>query len=155
MEEEIKILSAFLLGILGSSFGAWLAHFFSERRRRNDDYNKAAAEFRSAFLPEIIYLKYNAKINGGSSTDFCEYLGFGYLRQLKALELFKSYLPDKKREGIEKAWKEFCSHPDSPNILWFEQYSWKITGKGKDRDPEFKKLALERIEKIVGFAEQK
>lgn len=153
MNEETKILVAFLLGLLSSSFGAWLVHFFSERRRRNDEYNKAAAEFRNAFLPEIIYLKHNAKVNGGSSTDLCEYLRSGYLRQLKALEIFKTHLADKKKEGIKKAWKAYCFHPESTNILWFEQYSWKI--KGPDREAEFKKLALERIEKIVGFAEQK
>ena len=79
------VLVAFLCGLLSGSLGAWLAHIFSECRRRNDEYNKAAAEFRNAFLPEIIYLKHDAKINGGSSTDLCEYLRSGYLRQLKAL----------------------------------------------------------------------
>lgn len=155
MNEETRIVIAFLLGLLSSSFGAWLAHFFSERRRRNDEYNKAAAEFRNGFLPEIIYLKHDAKVNGGSSADLCEYLNSGYLRQLKALEIVKTHLPDKMKEGIEKAWKEYWTHPESPNMVWFEQYSWRITGKGKDSDPEFKKPALERIEKIVGFAEQK
>jgi hypothetical protein len=155
MSEEIKILSAFFLGLLSSSFGAWLAHFFSERRLRKDDYNKSAVEFRNAFLPEIIYLKHNAIVDEKSSSDLCEYLRSYYLMQLKSLEIFKTHLSDTKKQAIEKAWQEFCYHPESPNTLWFEQYSWKITGKGKDREPNFKKLALERIEKIVGYASLK
>ncbi len=71
MSEEAKILFAFILGIASSSFGAWFAHFFSERRRRNEANDMAAVEFKADFLPEIIYLKYNAKVNGGSSSDLC------------------------------------------------------------------------------------
>ncbi|MBL0731716.1 MAG: hypothetical protein JJW03_02530 [Desulfosarcina sp.] len=72
---------------------------------------------------------------------------------MKALEIFKAHLPNETVEDINMAWKEYCHHPDSPNTLWFEQYSWKIRGIGKDRESELKNLALERIEKIVNFAQ--
>ncbi|MCK9276247.1 MAG: hypothetical protein M0P57_14300 [Syntrophales bacterium] len=155
MTGTTKIILAFFFGIFSSSFGAWLAHYFSECRRKNDDFNKAASEFRNAFLPEIVYLKHNAIINGGSPSDLCEYLRSGYLRHLKALEIFKNHLSGKNKKLIEKAWKEYCFHKDNPDILWFEQYSWIVQGKGQNRDHEFKILALDRIMKILEYAKGK
>lgn len=149
---DAKIWLGFLLGIIGTSFGAWIAHFFSERRRRQDDFDKAATKFRTAFLPEIIFLKHNAKINGGSSSDLGEFLRSAYLRQLEALTIFKTNLPSEKEKGINDAWKEYCHHPENTKILWFEQYSWKVHGKGKSSEDSLKNLALKRIEKILDFA---
>lgn len=148
-----KIWLGFLLGIIGTTLGAWLAHFFSERRRRQDDFNKAADKFRVSFMPEIIFLRHNAKINGGSSNDLNEFLRAAYLRQLESITIFKNSLSPEKRKGIDAAWKEYCHHPDNTNIPWFEQYSWKVQGKGKSSEESLKKLALERIEKILKFAE--
>jgi hypothetical protein len=152
--DKFHIISLFIGSIL-TLLGATIAHIFSERRDRRNDLNKAANEFRNAFLPEVIFLKHNAKINGGSSSDLGEFLGAAYIRQLKALMLFKTYLSTKDEISIDKAWQEYCYHPDNPNIPFFEQYSWKVANKGKGYEKQLKALALNRIEKILKFAKPK
>jgi hypothetical protein len=151
----IQIFYGFLLGIIGTSFGAWLAHFFSERRRRKEEFNKAAATFRAAFLPVLIFLKHDANIgNIGSTDDLSTVLQFGYIhRHLKALEVFKNHLSAQERADIDKVWKQYCYNKDNPEILFFEQY---FTGIGSKSEKEAKKtLALERIADIIKFAKHK
>jgi len=74
---------------------------------------------------------------------------------LKANEIFKNYLTDEERVGIDKAWKEYCYHPDNPNVLSFEQYSWKVANKGKDYEKSLKDMALARIRHILSHASRR
>jgi hypothetical protein len=150
-----QILFGFLLGIIGTSFGAWLAHFFSERRRRKDDFNEAAMTFRDAFLPQLIFLKHDANIgNIGSADDLSGILQFGYIHyHLKAFEVFKNYLSAKEKVDIDKAWKQYCYNQDNPEILFFEQYF--TGGRPKSEVDSKKKMALERIEELIEFAKHK
>jgi hypothetical protein len=126
-----KVIIAFVSGGIVAVFSGWLSHVFSEHRRRREDFNKAATEFRNAFVHELIFLRHNASIPGGERTytTLNEFLQAGYIhRHLRAFEIFRDYLTTKERAGIDKAWKEYCHHPDT-NILWFEQYSWKAANK--------------------------
>lgn len=143
-------LTTLLLGFL-------VGHRLSIGRDKRQEFNNAASLFRDAFLPEITFLKHNANIGSlGSSSDLGECLQFGYIhRHLKALEVFKPYLSPKNRIGIDRAWKEYCCHPDNPNIVFFEKYSWKVANKGKDYEKQLKVIALDRVEKILGFAKPK
>ena len=109
---------------------------------QRQQFNKVATEFRNAFYPELIFLKHNAIIDECGSSDSLEgFLRFGYLhRHLKALETFKTYLTPEERIATKKKWEEYCN---------FTQYS------DKTNEAELKKLALERIEKILKFAKHK
>lgn len=142
--------------ILGTILGAWIGYRNALNLYNVTEFNKAATTFRNAFYPELIFLKHNAKIaEAGSSSDLGEFLFSGYLRHLKALEVFKNHLTAKEKIYIDKAWQEYCYHPDNPNIPFFEQYSWKVANKGKDYEKQLKALALNRIEKIMEFAKPK
>ena len=154
---DIKSLFiGFLLGVIGAFFGSLFSYLFSERRRRNEEFNKAASKFRNAFLPEIIFLKHNARISSaGSSDNLQEFLLFGYTRRhLKALVAFKPYLAPKKKKGIDQAWQEYCCNPDKLDELYFQQYSYKSTER-ETIGEQCKQLALERIEKILEFSKHK
>jgi len=151
--------------IIGALIGAWatyrLSIKLSQRAYDNaidlmqrQEFNKAAAEFRNVFLPETTFLKHHANIGGlGSSNNLHEILNSGYLRQLKALEIFKSYLSSKERANIDKVWQEYCRRTDDPNVFYFEQYSTKNVSK--EREKELKELALQKIEEILKFAKHK
>ncbi len=153
----IEILTSPAFPLITLFLGFLVGHRLSIGRDQRQEFNKAAAIFRDAFLPEITFLRHNANIGGlGSSNDLGELLRFGYIhRHLKALEIFKPYLLPKKRGDIDKAWQEYCCHPDNQNAPFFEQYSWKVANKGKDYEKQLKILALNNIEKILEFAKPK
>jgi len=163
-EESIMPIEfgSFSLGAIAGGIVIGIAnHFLSKSRNKEDrtiaEFNKAAKDFRDAFLPEVTFLKHNANIGGlGSSNDLFEILQFAYVhRHLKALDVFKTYLTANDRIAVDKAWKEYCYHSDNQNILFLEQYSWKVANKGKDYEKRLKDVALSRIEKILQFAEPK
>jgi hypothetical protein len=92
----------------------------------------------------------------GISNDLSEFLSAAYIhRHLKAFEAFRGYLCPEDRTGIDKAWQEYCCHPDNPHVPFFEQYSWMVANKGKDYEKELKTMAFERIEKILDFSKHK
>jgi hypothetical protein len=138
-----QIVLGFILGLIGSIVGAFFAHLFSECRRNKEEFNKAATEFRNAFLCEITRLKHNVPLPEceRSYTTLREFLWAGYIyRHLKAFEIFRNHLSAKDRAGIDKAWAEYCN---------FEQYS----NKGNEAD--LKKIALDKIENLLEFAKHK
>ena len=111
-----SLVTGFLLGIMGTFFGAWFSHIFSERRRRKEEFNKAAAIFRNAFLPEITYLRYDIGIARGTSTDsnLSQFLKAGLVnRHTEALEIFGAHLSNRQRRDIDKAWQEYQTKADS------------------------------------------
>jgi hypothetical protein len=61
---------------------------------QRQDFNKAAALFRDAFYPDLIFMKHNAIVaEKGSADNLSLFLSAGYLhRHLKAFETFKNYL---------------------------------------------------------------
>lgn len=155
-------LGSFSLGAIAGGIVIGIAnHFLSKSRNREDrtiaEFNKAATTFRDAFLPETTFLRYNANIGDlGSSSDLDELLRFGYIqRHLKAMETFRDYLSPKERVNIDKAWQEYCYHPNNQNMLFFEQYSWKAINKGHDYEQQLKTLALNRIKEILKFAKHR
>lgn len=151
-----KFILGLCLGLIGSFLGALFAHIFSERRRRREEFNKAAIAFRTAFLPELIFLKHNAKIHGAAShSELNDFLNSGYLKHLEALAIFHNSLSVEQKSRINKAWQDYSCHADNPSMPFFEQYSWKVANKGKDYENQLKVLALNRIEKILEFAKPK
>jgi hypothetical protein len=144
--------------IIGALLGAWIGYRNALKLHSIVEFNKAATEFRNAFLHELIFLRHNASTPEGERnyTTLNEFLQDGYIhRHLRAFEIFKNYLSPSERVNIAKAWKEYCCHPDSPSIPFFEQYSWKVANRGKDYEKQLKVLALNRIENILKFAKPK
>ena len=105
------------------------------------------------FSPEIIYLRHNANIGrGGSSNDLGEYLRAAYLRHLEAVTVFMGSLTNRQKNKVNDAWQAYCHHQKNKGELNFEQYSHKASGKtGKDII-HLKALALERIENLLKIA---
>ena len=63
---------------------------------------------------------------------------------------FRLYLPANKRKAFDKAWREYCRYDveGEPKSPFLEQYIEK-TWEGQPT----KELALQRIEKLLNFAE--
>ena len=134
-----KILGFVILPALLTAFFASIIPRKLEERRQ---FNEAAKIFQDAFAPQLTFLKHNTNVGGiGSTDDISGLLRFGYVHyHLKAFEVFRSYLPARKRAAIDKAWEKYCN---------FAQYS------DKNNEAKMKTLALDQIKKILKFAEHK
>lgn len=145
--------------IIGALLGAWVGYRNALKIHSITQFNHAAGLFRNAFLPETTFLKHNANIGGlGSSNKLRELLRAGYLRHLKALEIFKSYLSTTDRVTIDHVWDEYCHPngiPQDPNEkrdFRFNEYMKIEESEGADKAKE---VALQKIHKILGFANVK
>ncbi len=119
----IELGSLSIGAVVGGIIVGLANHFLSKSRAKESGkiaaFNKAAIDFRNAFLTEATFLKYDANIGGlGGSNRLHGVLKNGYLRQLKAIEVFKSYLSPAEISAIDCVWDEYChpkGTPQNPN----------------------------------------
>lgn len=162
--EKIAVIGAIatvIAGFGGAILGAWPTRRSTIAILKRQDFNKAATEFRDAFLCEIIYLRYNARLTEceRTYTSVHEFLRAGYVfRHLKAFEIFRNYLSVTGRKAIDKVWDEYC-HPqgipedqDEKRDFRFNDYMAIEEHDGIDKAKE---IALQRIEKLRDFARHK
>lgn len=104
---------------------------------RRQDFNKAAADFRNAFLPEISYLEHDIPLKKTGSTDqsIKWFLRTGLSRHTEALCVFKAYLSSDERIRIDKAWNKYRTQSDNYD--------------SKPMPDEEKKAALQEIHNIL------
>ena len=162
--ERIAIIGAIatvMAGFGGAILGAWLTRRSTVAILKRQEFNKAATEFRDAFLCEIIYLRYNARLSEceRAYTDLHEFPRAGYLfRHLKAFEIFRNHLSVADRKAIDKAWDEYCHPqgvPEDPNEkkdFRFNDYMAIAESGGIDKAKE---IALQRIDELLEFTGHK
>jgi len=113
----LPLLPGFVLGFIASIGGALVAHWLSERRRRKEEFNKAAAAFRNSFVPEILRLKYETRIKGAAcDNNIPGFLQAGMVdHHMKAFGIFGAYLSKEERCRIDKAWRKYQEDHKSYN----------------------------------------
>ncbi|MBC8417156.1 MAG: hypothetical protein H8E10_01005 [Desulfobacterales bacterium] len=122
-------------GIVGAILGACIGYYFSTRLINRQDFNKAASEFRNAFINQLNFLKFGVNTGSGDTSNIGEYLKAHYVGyHLSAFEVFRNYLTPEERVAIDKVWEKYCN---------FAQYS-----NNKD-------LALKNLKEILKFAKHK
>jgi hypothetical protein len=153
----IEIITNPAFPIVTLLIGILIGHRLTLGRDKRQEFNKVATSFREAFLPELTYLEHNANTGDlGGSNDLCEILSAGYVhRHLNAYQVFREYLSHRERVKFEKAWRKYCYHQENPSTQFFEQYSWKIQGTGKDKENYYNQLALDRILDLLKFSKNK
>ncbi len=149
------------IGIIGAVIGNRMSRSTTLAAIKITEFNKAAAVFKNTFLPEIVYLKYNAALEeiSGHTDDITGLLKSGYTRRhLGAFETFQAILSPKDRQNLQKIWDEYC-HPegipeceDTKRDHAFNDYS-RIQ-ESSDQETT-KKIALEKINNILKFADFK
>lgn len=155
----IKILTDPLFPLITLLLGFLIGHRLAIGRDKRNEFSKAAAIFRETFLPEATFLRHDANIGGlGHTNNLHEILRTGYLRQLKALEIFKSYLSTTERATIDRTWDEYC-HPNGVPKDENEKRDFRFNGYPAIEDAkgtkEAKKVAFQNIKKILEFANVK
>lgn len=162
------ICAAIFGAIVSAILTGSVTYFFSTRLMRQShkntigvfkrqEFNKAAAQFRNAFLGEILYLRDNVKINGvGSSIRINEFLNTAAIsKHMQALVQFEPFLNAKERERMYRAWDEYCHIEGTPQDqnekrdFRFNDYMNIEYSKGRE---EAKNIALQNINKILEVA---
>lgn len=134
--------------LLGGLIGAWLNHYFAERRNKTERYNTAYDEFSKAFTPALHRLD-----NPEERTDDIireefprhkdaffsfEHIIRGTKSEIRFKEKWKEY--DAKRERIYKYVWSGAPSSDFPELLESDGY------RAKDFNQILKKLIEELLE---------
>jgi len=102
-------ISGFISAIVIAFIGALFGYVFSEHQRRRERFNKAAAEFQSAFFEAKQKLRYDPR------ADFKEILNSQtLLLHEKAAMRFKLFLSAKERFFFDLDWNTYLPHALHP-----------------------------------------
>ena len=145
-----------MITILGAAFGgavigAFISHCFTTQRENKrwketlelqtiQEYNKAAAIFRSEFINTLYQIK---------KVDDSPYLRlYKILPQFERAKMqFEPYLSAHELKNLDAAWKEFAP-PKPDNMLQYD------ASKPAELKPSCD-LAIKRIEKLLKLAKPK
>ena len=135
--------------ISGAIIGALITYFALTWIAKRQEFNRAAAIFRSAFIEEQRLLDPHSTADrvGKSTYDILE---SAINRHEIAMIRFRPYLRDSERIAFARAWEAYCYH-EQTDRPFLEQYF----DKNLKEKEEKRKLALERIEKLLEFAKPK
>jgi len=142
--------------ILGALIGGWIGYRNALKIHNISEFNKAASQFKNAFLGTILFLGDNIRIKGtGTSNRINEFLRTLIFKHMKALARFEPFLNARERKRIRHTWNEYCHPngiPQDPNEkrnFRFNDYIGIEESEGTDKA---KKIALQKIHKILKVA---
>jgi hypothetical protein len=153
-EHVITFASGVIVGALVSLVG----HFFSIQRDKRREHNESAIKFRAAFLPEIRKIKYLIDYDQNCEAYTINILQKAYDRHHSAKLLFEIRLSRSERYAFNKAWDEYTQKEtvqkwsDHIGVQLFIGYGGE---HNCDKEKESRRLALERIHRLLSFAHEK
>ena len=158
MFSQEAMVSATIGALVGGLCSLGITSWQLRRAHRNalelmqrQDFAKACAIFRSAFVDVLIFCKEQPTGIGGER-DIADVLATAIGGHEKAMLLFRAYLPMGQQAGFDRAWNDY-SRQDKWNELnrnpIFLEYAavFNVT-----KEKENRHLALLRIEKLLDFA---
>lgn len=138
------------IGILGFLVKLFIENLVTKSRTKQERLQKhfddAAKNFRASFTEDIVEVESGAR-------DTFDILKSSFEKHKAAMLEVKIFLKGRKLKSFERAWQEYCCHEKYPNQPFLEQYSAK--GQSLDMGKKRRQLALERIERLLTFAEPK
>ena len=148
----IKILTDPLFPLVTLLLGFLIGHRLAIGRDKRNDFNKAASIFRDTFLPERLLLDIRHAPDASKSNSAMEIIEPAIPRHTEAMLRFIDNLSWWKQICFTRAWNKYAHYkvkgePDTPFLAMYFEDKWE----GRDT----KELAIERIEKILKFAEPK
>ena len=143
---DCKIIFGFILGIIGSFFGAFIAHLFSENRRIKEDFSKTSAEFRNTFIKIQRLLEPTSVIDRSGEGSTMIIVKNNIDEHEVAMMKFKHFVSEDRLEVYKKAWHDYADNYKDPN-----EYS----GNTSEKQEEGRKRALSRINALLEFAKPK
>jgi hypothetical protein len=143
-------LFGFFLGLLGTSFGVWLAHLLDERRRRREDFNRFAATFTSKMLDELEGL-YPTPITWKKNPLFNidVFLRFKFTKLERAVYEFRRHLPEIEHRAFTKAWVAYYSEKGDEGYQCYNHYM------AFGDNPNYKGNFKHNVDTLLSFAKPK
>ncbi len=138
-------------GIVGSLVGSITTHFLSKDITRRNEFNKAAAEFKSAFIPELRYLDYRYSPDRMNAPGIYKILSLAFDRHEIAVIKFRPYLNCRQCIDFNKAWEDYCDKKEDskPHFIVYAEPEGVI-----DRI-KAQKFYLEKLNNLLKFTDSK
>lgn len=142
-------ITASLLAIVGTLLGVLAGNRLSLRTAREairiQEFNKAASEFQSCFLPVLRILR-----RGEGNPIASNVLDPVIVQHEIAMLKFRYRFAGDELERFNSAWQDYaCDEPKDANWAETNKYFDKEINKRKEK----RELAIDNIEKLLKFAE--
>lgn len=148
-----EIIIAFISGAAVAGISSYLAHLYSVSRDRRKEFNEAAKEFTSNFVPELKLLKRHALgDDSGNTTEHI--LAAAIERHETAMMTFRRYLNGVDKNGFDEAWQNYAlddwnGWQTPPNEAINKYHSYENTLI----ELKMRELVIKSIEWLLKFAE--
>jgi len=148
-----------LINILCVFIGAIIAGFYSRYSVRCHEKLRACADFRNAFIDEILFIQESIREN--KTWDILKELDDARPKHRKALETLLPILSCREKNKIRKAYKNYYnpgkSKDSSEKVIYYTSFSLYASDKDKvesviHRKINGRELALENLEKLINTA---
>lgn len=139
-DNTISLIINSIVALAGVGLGYWLNNRASKKALdlvSLQEFLKAAAEFKTAFTEEIISLKKPPTTSYEDTAQMI--LRKAAAKHNNAMILFRPHIAESSQSLFDKAWEEY----DGAD---------KYSGSDQDAKKAKRKLALERIEKLLEYA---
>lgn len=138
-----------MIGLLGVIVGWGMNRLTATHTMKKQEFYKAAAAFRLAFIDEIRTLKNGFHPPNMADTFVQSTLSDAAAKHENACIAFSPYLSARQRRKFDEAWKEYCC-PEGGNRA--EDPSPFIDYIMETRVDLSIRMALEKIDKLMEFA---
>jgi hypothetical protein len=115
------------------------------------EFNRVAAEFRSAFIEEYRFLNRECAVDR-MGRDIPDVLSFATEKHEKAFIIFKAILPSEDQTRIQKAWDDYTGKDYFLGRYTFYQYTTKDKFKEASN---IRQNAIDRLNTLLKFAAPK
>jgi hypothetical protein len=150
-------IAASIIGVFGTILGVCIGYKFSIKASllaiKQQEFNRAAAEFRAAFIEvqRLLAKHYTFEVAiDKDKPSVSEILEKFFVRHERAVIRFRPNVPQGVRAGFDKAWKTYCCEDDwNIPLLCYSQ-------KGADdpnKEIQLIKLATGHIENLLSYAQ--
>jgi len=144
-----NIFIGFILGLIGSSVGAFIAYRFTICRDRRNKFNNAAISFQKSFLDELRMLKRHPLPDKSNSA--CHILSIAtFNRHEMAMLVFSTYLCREQRTRFKKVWREYAYGDDATETD--PQPGEYFRTEQTFDEMQMREKAIHRIETLLVFA---
>ena len=147
----IGAISSIVSAFVGAIVGAWLTRRSSAAILKQQEFNRAAAEFRSAFIEDQRLLTVGSHTYRKEKTAQI-IVNNAINRHELAVIRFRPYFTCRKKREFDNAWEQYCKRDDAKKVFDTSKYAH---GDGQYAEIKNKELALRNIEKLLGFAQLK
>ncbi|MFH1671911.1 MAG: hypothetical protein ABIF87_00565 [Pseudomonadota bacterium] len=146
------IIGAFI-GVVGAIAGAIIAgtisYYVAVNLIRRQEFYRACAKFREAFIFEIDFLKHGEKPTSSISGTTYDVLTKAYKTHRIAYESFRLVLPSCEHISFDKAWDKYLYPDPKTGTDIFDDYI------SEGDEPKQREKAHNKISKLLEFAKLK